>query len=95
MDIKSEDDQKDFNNNLIKSLKSEEVKTTFFNIFGAYCGSNKTSLKNKGKQNQKRKNPPEDGLMEVEFEKEDFFGNKKKLNYKIIKKRKKNIKHKK
>ena len=28
MDIKSEDDQNNFNNNLIKTLKSEKVKTT-------------------------------------------------------------------
>ena len=33
MEIKSEDDQKYFNNNLVNSLKLEIVKTIIFNIF--------------------------------------------------------------
>ena len=53
MDIRSEDDQKEFNNNLINSLKSEEVKTTIFTIFDSFYQSNNTSLKNVAKKNRK------------------------------------------
>ena len=53
INIISGDAQKNPSNNLISSLKSEEVKTTIFNIFDFYYESNKNSLKNIRKQKQK------------------------------------------
>ena len=63
IDTESEDVQKDFNNNLINSLKQEEVKTTIFNIFDSYYESNKTSLKNTREKEKKR--PSDDELHNI------------------------------
>ena len=49
---KSEKEQNDFNLNLIKFLKSDEIKNTF-NIFDSYYQSDKTRLKNIEKKHEK------------------------------------------
>ena len=66
---KSEKEQNDFNLNLIKSLKSEEIKNTMLNIFDSYYQSDKTRLKNIAKKALKRQKPLEDDLMEIDEEK--------------------------
>ena len=45
----------------------------------SYYESNKTSLKNTRKQKQKRNDPPDNEIMEIELEKEDCNNNKKKV----------------
>ena len=82
----SVNEQKTFNNNLIKAFKSKEIKKTFISIFDSYFLSNKTNLKNanigklertsllKSDSDDSNEDIPEDVIF---YEKENTNGEKK------------------